>query len=108
MKSGDLHKRIEFQAPTESSDGFGGITTSWVTQFKKWTAVKPENWSEGFRNNQDMATVRGVLTVRSDPQTRLITSKYRAVYDSRVFNITGLADVNEAKRQISLAYEESI
>lgn len=108
MQSGKLDKRIEFQALTETPDGHGGFVKSWTTHFKKWASVMPASWDESFRNDQDFATLRGFITVRFDAQTKRLDSKYRAVYGTRVFEIQGVANTNEANRQIQLNYLELI
>ena len=77
------------------SDGGGGVSVSWSAQFSRWGALAfaTLNAQLEFIQQGDLTSrTRATLTVREDPETRLITHDWRVSieqdgYGADVWNI---------------------
>lgn len=88
-----LRFRIAFdQRATASDDGAGLKPGDWVEQFTRSSGIQYLRGGEEVISQRMAGVIPAVITVRNDPQTRLITSAWRAreLKSGSVFNIRAL------------------
>lgn len=108
MNPGSLNKRIEIQAVTETEDGYGGITEAWATVFKRWANVRPVGGREPYINDQRLAELSLVVTVRYDSSTKTITPKHRIKYGDRYLEIDSVVNVQEQNQELRVFCNEYV
>jgi SPP1 family predicted phage head-tail adaptor len=103
MHTGTLRKRITIQAETSTPDSAGGYALSWTDVATVWADIKPESGREVFiaQHNEGRVTHRVTLRYYAG-----ITTDMRVLYGSRVFNIRGVLNPNEANQWTELLVEE--
>ena len=104
LRSGDLNKRIEIQAPTKVSDGMGGFTTIWTTlktiDAAIWDATSNER-------NQASATT---LIISHRIRIRYLSvfkSSWRLKYNNRYFAIVSIVNPGEKNEYYDLYCKEA-
>jgi len=99
-----LKHRIELQAMTETRDVIGGLVTTWTTYATVRAAVRQASGREIWYRQQTatMATWSIDLRYRAD-----VTTKHRAVYKGRVFEIRSVIDPEQSRRYLTLACDET-
>ena len=101
-----LRHRIVIEQPTETADGTGGFTTSWTTLTSVWADIQPLTRSSGreqFAEGQLQERTRWRITIRYRED---VTEKMRISYNSRVFNIRAIIDLDGREEQLILIVEE--
>lgn len=81
-----LDQPIEFQAPDDAADSYGGEDRTWVTALSAWAKVTPSSGRERVAGG--MLNAEGVWTfrVRNDALED-ITEAYRIVWSGTAYNI---------------------
>ncbi|RJP54316.1 MAG: head-tail adaptor protein [Anaerolineaceae bacterium] len=78
--AGELDCRFTFQKrQTTAGDGYGNFQADWQTQFTVWTKRIFVRGGEQVIAARLEGRQPGVLTVRASPDTRLISTDWRAV-----------------------------
>lgn len=89
MRAGALRHRVEFQTTTTVQDASGGFPESWSEFDTVWAEILPVRASEHREGEQTEGNITHKIKIRG----RLsITTKMRAVFESRVFHIVGVRD----------------
>lgn len=98
-----LNKRVVIQSPSDSSDGGGGVSRSWVNVATVWAEIDSLSGKETLRFGQLQTTYthRIMMRYRDD-----MTSSMRIVYDGRVFEIQRIHNVNEESVILDVYVEE--
>ena len=89
---GRFNKRILVQSIARVSDLQGGFTESWNTDITLWAAIKQKRQREGLTSQQLESPALFVFTSRYTPG---VTTSHRIEYDSRLFNITRVNNIDE-------------
>ena len=111
MIAGDLRKRITFQSRIDTVDqSNGAVSTAWNAGFTCWGSIVPATAQEMIAAQSVQSGVTHTITVRyrrefADPIT---TSKMRAVYGTRAFNLKPSINEDERKRMITIQAEEGL
>lgn len=92
MRSGQLNKRIELQAATQTSDGMGGFTETWATRQTVWAAIWPMSAREMMQTMQTTMEISHRIRIRY--KSGLLPS-WRIKYGTRYFNIVSIVNPNE-------------
>jgi SPP1 family predicted phage head-tail adaptor len=95
--------RIAFQATTQTSDGAGGFTEQWATVATVWASIEPARSFEKFVAMQTETHVTHKIMCRYNP---LITTAKRALFEGRIFDVTGVINVNEDKQYMQIMATE--
>lgn len=95
--------RITLQTEQKTSDDAGGYTLSWTNVATVWAAIE----SASRRASSTENVVAGQLENRSFFVFTIryrdgVTSKMRVLYNSRVFNIRRVINVDERKQWIEI------
>lgn len=109
MSSGELRERIAFDLVAESDTTYGIVAGDWDEQFTRAARIRPLRGSEPVIAQRLSGVQPVVITVRSDPETRLITSAWRA-RDARAgthYQIRAVTP-DEKRRYIDLLCETGV
>jgi SPP1 family predicted phage head-tail adaptor len=80
---GQLRKRIELQAPTDTVDSYGQPTRAWATYATVWAQVEPTGGAEGSVANEQQITATHTVTIR---YLAGVESTHRALYGARALH----------------------
>ena len=107
MNPGELNKKIQIQALTQNVDAYGSVTAAYSTIFFRWAKVRPVRGREPYVNDQRLAEMDLVVSLRYDSDTRTISAKHRILYGSRELEIVGPPiNVEEKNKEIRLFCKE--
>ena len=95
---------LTLQAPTRVADGAGGYTETWTTLAHVWGALDA---SATRMERSFAAQVQTVATTTiTIPYVEDVTPACRVVYGTRTYNVRGVADPDQRRRELVLACEE--
>ncbi|MBD1373717.1 phage head closure protein [Hazenella sp. IB182357] len=98
-----LRRRVTIQKSTKIKNSEGAFTTVWTDVATIWAGIKPLRGREYFQ----AAAVQAENTVRFHIRYRKgIEPAMRILYDSRIFDIQSVIDVNERHKEIELMCKE--
>ncbi len=98
-----MDKRIAIQAVSRAGDGQGGSDETWAEVAQVWAQIEPIKGYERMQAQQLAAPVTHKVTLRWQDW---ITTAHRIYYESRVFNIKEVINVDEAKQFLKLTCVE--
>jgi SPP1 family predicted phage head-tail adaptor len=103
--AGNLRHRIELQSAVETRDAVGGVQYTWATVVSVWGDIRALNSRETVSNAQVVGRVTHFIKIR---QYAALRQTWRVKYGSRIFNITGIRNIDErGKVQVLDAVEET-
>ena len=100
--------RVTFQNPGPSvADGDGGFTQSWtdLTPPALWVAIETATAQNLERVGAGTVTA-GATHIISGPFHSGVTTKTRAIYNGRTFNVQGVVDPTERQQEMVLLVAE--
>lgn len=97
---GDMRKRIELQAPTDSIDSYGQATRTWATYATVFASVIPSGGSESSVADVMQVTQSHTITIRYRSD---VAATHRALMSGRHFNFTFVRNIDERGRWIEIA-----
>lgn len=108
IEIGRLDRRISIESLSEAEDIYGQATGDWSLFCRVWANVKPVNAREQVQAMAMTGNVTHTIAIRyraslSDPK---VVTAMRVKYGSRIFNIVGCRDHEEAHRFLILACVE--
>jgi SPP1 family predicted phage head-tail adaptor len=98
-----MNHRIAFQATTQTTDGAGGFIEEWATVATVWASIEPARSSERFLAMQTETHVTHTIMCRYNP---VITTAKRAMFGSRIFDVTGVINMAEANAYMKITAVE--
>ena len=108
MVAGQLRDRVAFQKKVSVSDGGGGSTTSWQTQFTVWGGFRPERGRERLEAGRLESAVAGVLKVRSSVQARTVDASWRVLIDSVAYQVRSITNPDRRDRFLEMTIERGV
>ena len=103
IRAGQLRRRITIQTPTETVGARGGPTETWATFKTRWASVTPQAGNEPFEDDRFRSVQRVVFEMR---YVAGITTKMRVSWDSRIFAIQSIVNVEERNKLLRVITEE--
>lgn len=105
MKIGKMNRRITIRSKTVTKDTEGITQNVWSTVATVWAWVEPLRGKEYFEAAATNAenTVRFHIRYMSG-----LTSKMQVLYESRLFNINSVIDIDERHREMQLICTEVV
>lgn len=104
-QAGALRHRIELQQATESRDAIGGVNRTWATTATVWGQVTPMTSREVVANAQVVGRITHFIKIR---QYATLKTTWRVKYGGRIFNISGIRNIDErGKVMVIDAIEET-
>lgn len=102
---GKMRYPLKLQSATRTTDAGGGSSESWSTVATIYGDIKPLNSEESYRQGVIQESVTHEVYVRF--RAGLSTSN-RLLYESRVFNIKGVLNIDERDRFLKLTCKEGV
>jgi len=103
-KIGQMRHLVTIQSTSNSADGGGGYTQSWSTVEAVYAAIKPASGRESYRQGQIQDDTTHEITIRH----RAMNANYRISFDSRLFNIKSIKNIDERNRYMVLSCTEGV
>lgn len=103
MGSGKYNKRMAVQVVTEVDDDYLSKTESWATNRYIWCKIKPLSGYEKVQAAAIDADISHKITARYDSN---LSTKDRLLFDSRVFEILSIININEANTELEIMAAE--
>jgi len=103
--AGRLNKQITIQQVTETKNSFGEVSEAWSTYNTVWAEIKPISGKEYFNAESVQSEVTHKIKTR---YLSGITTKMRISYDSRVFDIETVINIDERSRYIEMMCTENV
>jgi len=104
LRAGDLRHRITIQTPSETSDGIGGMTTTWSTFKKIWAAIWPLRGAEYLAAMQITSEITHKIRIR---YLSGVTPKMRILFGTRYFDIQSIINPDERNIYLELMCRET-
>lgn len=97
---GTMDQRVTLQRLTETPDGIGGVTRSWINLGVVWASVRTKAASEGMEQGRMNASAVSTFWIwnRSD-----LTEVDRLMWGGEVYNIRGV--LRQGGRRLRLQIE---
>lgn len=89
---GHFRRLAEVQSQASTSDGMGGQTVDWVTDFAMWMKIHPVSGRQKLELEGIKSNISHVIHCRAE---RDITNENRIVFDGRIFNVHYVIDLHE-------------
>lgn len=108
VRLASLRHRVTLQAPVDTDDGAGGVTTAWSGVATLWAAIAPSapgSAGERIAAGRIEAAARLRLTIRHRAD---LTHAMRFALSGRVLAITGIADPDGRGRWLVCDCEEIV
>lgn len=107
MNPGKLDKRVIIERVNELEDDEGSFYDNWTEYCKRWANVRPVGGREPYINDQRLAELDLVVTLRYDSKTATITEKDRVNYKGRKLEINAMVNVQEEDEELRLFCTET-
>jgi SPP1 family predicted phage head-tail adaptor len=110
MRSGDLRKRVTLQRRDTTKDSYGQQVNTWADVATVWASIEGLSARELLAAQSVQSEVSHRITVRyrselSDPKA---VAAMRAVYNGRLFDISGAMNLDERNRTVELLCAEGL
>jgi len=105
IKARSKRHKILIEKVTETRDSIGGVIETWSTYSALYAEVQPLNGREYF----DSKAIQADTTIRFRIRyLQGIIPKMRINYNSRLFDIESVIDVDERRKEMVLMCKESV
>ena len=104
MRAGRLRHRLSLQSPTHANT-VGTITTTWGTVAAIWGSIEPLRGKEYYDSAVINADISAKIIIR---YTADIEPDYRIVFETRVFEIMWIINVEEKDKEMQLMVKEEV
>ena len=98
-----MRHRITIQQQTVTRDSYGGETVTWSTFAVVYAAVEPIKGQEFFESAKVNAETSHRIRIRHYPG---IAPKMQVSWDSRIFRIEAVLNIDERDRELHLICRE--
>ena len=106
MPAGPRRKRVAFERRAETDDGAGNKVGAWTPlNIERWAQVKPLGGTEEAFAGGLRATAARQIWVRSDSQTRTLTTDDRVIEGGRAWNIKVIENPDQRDKMLKLICE---
>ena len=102
---GQLRHQITLQGQGTTRDSGGGISSGWSTIASVYADIKPKSGKEVYAQGKLVGSVSHEITVRYRTD---ITNSSRISFDSKLFNIRAIINVDERDRFLKLLCEQGV
>ena len=99
MKAGQLDQRVTVERNTTTTDGWGGVVTTWAPLFTCWAAVEPLVGREYIAAQALQSEVTARIRMRFRPW---MTAQDRVIHNGTTYGIESLIDVRSDHRELVL------
>jgi len=107
-----MKHRVTFQSEVLTSDGIGGNSISWTNFTTVWASIDSLSSHSGRSLNAEKNFAGGINEIKPVKITIRyisgISSNMRIMFDSRVFNIRSVVNVDEKNEILQIFAEEGV
>lgn len=89
MNPSKLKDKVTVRALTQTTDSEGTVIDTYSDSFKRFAEVRPTRGREPYVNDQFLAEIDLVVSMRFDGQTRNITAKNEITFKGQRLRIIG-------------------
>ena len=101
---GKLRHRVTVKEPTETTDGQGGVTSTWSVVANVWAEIRPILGLERFFREGLHPSITHLVKIRYRAD---INTTQRIHHGSRTLYIRGLRNIDERNNILELTCEEA-
>jgi SPP1 family predicted phage head-tail adaptor len=101
---GKLRHRVIFKEATETTDGQGGVTSTWSTVATVWAEIRPILGIERYFRGGTAPNITHLIKVRYRSD---LSMNQRIYYGTRTFYIRGMRNLTERDKFLELTCEEA-
>ena len=98
MRAGRLNRRVQYQTLSEGADSLGQEEPTFTTQGTYWALIRNPGSTEALNASQMKCEASHILVMRYSGFVPSPTGRF--LYGSRVFNVTGVLNIDERNREI--------
>jgi SPP1 family predicted phage head-tail adaptor len=102
---GKLRHEITIQQQGSSRDAGGGISSGFTTLATVFANITPKSGKELYKQGKLVGSISHEIIIRHRTD---ISTKNRISFDSRLFNIRSVLDIDERGRFLKLQCEEGV
>jgi SPP1 family predicted phage head-tail adaptor len=102
MQAGKLDQRVAFDQPVTNQDATGGEIVNWAPAFTLWASVEPLTGREQMLGGGIIAEGKARIRVRWSEQAASINAKWRARHGDIIYNLSSVAHLASARREIEI------
>lgn len=102
MSAGKYNRYITLKRPVKTESSFGDAVTTWATVGQVWASMEPLKGREIMLANQLSAPQDIRIRMRYHTELIAANSTWRAEYAGVLYNITTVANVNQANIEYEL------
>jgi SPP1 family predicted phage head-tail adaptor len=96
---GQMRERVVIQAPTDTVDGIGSVSTTWATVSTVWARVQPADARERIVGDRLAAKGEYEVTIR---YLTGLTPSHKLTWRSRDLMISRILNTDEQRRFLTL------
>ena len=109
VRAGQYRERAEFQRLSEGSvDAYGNVYTGWATLFTSWADMRETTGKESIEGGALLNTGIATLRVRSDSETRAVTTADRIVIRGATWAIKGIVQIDRKNTVLEFKLERGV
>lgn len=105
ISAGNLNKKITIQQNTPIKQPDGSKKENWTTLKIVWSDILQQGAREFYQAQKKHSEVTTVFQIRYFVG---LTTKHRILYGTRIFDILGINNVNEANEQYLVSAKEVV
>lgn len=102
---GELNRKITLQSKTDTTDANGYDKPTWADVKTVWAAIKTTGSREFYAAQKQNAEITAVFKIRYGT---VVDTQMRIRYGSRIFEILGTNNVNEANIELQISAKEVV
>ena len=104
MIIGKSDRRITVQRYTTITNDFGERVQTWANFVTVWAELMKtgERMNETIISDQDMPVQRVLFKIRSSSESRAIKADDRVIYDSKTYDLLGIAEIGRRDQLVLL------
>jgi len=102
MRAGPLRHRVIFQRPDVVRNSYGEEITTWVLGAELWCQIEPISGRELLQAAIDNPEQMVRMFIRYAPALLEMTTKWRAIWKTQVFDIVSVRDIGFFKSTVEV------
>lgn len=110
VTAGDIRFRVDFLSRAPRVDGAGNTEGPYEVRFRRWARITPLKGGEEVMAARLQGTQPAIIRVRSDSNTRQVTSQWRArdTINNVDYNIRTLSNIDERNIWLDIMAEAGV
>lgn len=106
MRAGLIRQRITIESATEAANATGELIPTWSALATRWASVEPLQGRERFAAQQVQPETDHRIRLRYDTALTGLKPKMRVKFETRVFDVLAVLNLEERNREFELLCRE--